>query len=281
MILQLKTNNIYTQVSAFDLGILIVGVNMLNNWIFSIIFLCIAGFFAAMVDSIAGGGGLISLPAFLIAGVSPYNSLGTNKFASTCASFTSSIKFARSGKVNFRLLKYLIPFTLMGAALGVNTVLKVKQAYLTVLVLVLILFVGVYSLFSKSIGKEDNFKGLTWLNVIAGIILAFSLGFYDGFFGPGTGSFLIFAMIRIFKFDFVKSAGNSKVLNFISNITSLILFAYHGRIYYLYGIPTAIAMIFGARLGTKLALTKGSKLIKPIFVIMSLAVAVKMLINLL
>lgn len=253
---------------------------MLNNWIFKIIFLCIAGFFAALVDSIAGGGGLISLPAFLMAGVSPYNSLGTNKFASTCASFTSSLKFAKSGKVNFGLLKYLIPFTLLGAALGVNTVLTIKQEYLTVLVLILILFVGVYSLFSKSIGQEDNFKGLTYVNVALGIIMAFSLGFYDGFFGPGTGSFLIFAMIRIFGFDFVKSAGNSKVLNFISNITSLILFAYHGRIYYLYGVPAAIAMIFGARVGTKLALTKGSKLIKPIFIVMSLAVAVKMLYNL-
>jgi uncharacterized membrane protein YfcA len=236
------------------------------------------GFIAALVDSIAGGGGLISLPAFMMAGVPSQFALGTNKLASTMGSLTSSIKFATSGKVDFKLLKFLIPCTLIGAAVGVNTVLIIDQKILNSLVLVLILFVGLYSLFSKNIGSENNFSGLNKANIFLGMLLAFSLGFYDGFFGPGTGSFLIFGFIKIFKFDFVNAAGNSKILNFVSNIVSLVLFGLNGKLVYMYGIPVGICMIFGARIGTKLALKNGARLIKPIFVVMSLGVAIKMLI---
>lgn len=253
--------------------------NMLlqKDFLLQLLVLCPAGFLAALIDSIAGGGGLISVPAYLMAGVPPHLALGTNKFSSTAGSFTSSLKFARSGKVTKELLKYVVPLTLIGAVLGVSSVLKINQNFLYKLVLVLILCVGIYSLFSKSIGKEDKFKGLTKKTIILGMLLALSLGFYDGFFGPGTGSFLIFGLIGIFGFDFVKASGNAKVLNFVSNITSLLLFALHGQINYLLGIPVALCMMLGARIGTSLALKNGSKLIKPIFITMSLGVACKML----
>ncbi|QCX34850.1 hypothetical protein FDN13_11125 [Caloramator sp. E03] len=244
-----------------------------------IIFLCIAGFISAFVDSIAGGGGIISVPAYLFAGIPPQFTLGTNKFSSTAAAFTSSLNFAKSGKVNFELMKYIAPFTFIGAAIGVHTVIKINQQYLYILVLILILGVGIYSLFSKTIGVEDDFNGLNKKNIFYGIILAFFLGFYDGFFGPGTGSFLMFGLIKIYGFDFVKGAGNARFLNFISNITALLMFALYKRIYYIIGIPVAVSMIFGAKFGTAIALKKGSKLIKPIFVSMSLAVALKMLYN--
>lgn len=245
-----------------------------------IILLCIAGFAAAFVDSIAGGGGLISLPAFLAAGIPTHFALGTNKFSATAASCTSSIKYAASGKVNFNFLRYLLPFTFIGAALGVKAALMIDPKYLKPLVLVLVLVVGIYSLFSKNIGQEDKFNELTKMSIFLGIVLAFVIGFYDGFFGPGTGSFLIFGLISIFGFDFINAGGNARVMNFISNLTALVLFAIQGKIDYLYGVPVAIAMIFGARLGTVFALKKGSKFIKPIFITMSLAVACKMLFDL-
>lgn len=243
----------------------------------SLAFLCVAGFFAAFVDSIAGGGGIISVPAFLMVGIPPYITLGTNKFSSTCASFTSSVKFMQSGKVDLKILKFLIPFTLMGAVLGVHTVLSIDAKYLNMIVLTLLLFVGVYSLFSRNIGEQDKFKNLSRKNLFLGILLALSLGFYDGFFGPGTGSFLIFGLIAIYKFDFVRSAGNGKVLNFASNIAALIMFAFRGQIDYKIGIPVAIFMVIGAKFGTKVALKNGSKVIKPIFVTMSLCIALKVL----
>lgn len=250
-----------------------------TSFITKIIFLCIAGFIASFIDSIAGGGGVISLPAFLVAGVSPHLALGTNKFCSSSGSFTSSLKYIKSNKVNFNLLKYLIPFTLIGAALGVTLVLNVNEDFLYILVLILIIFVGLYTVFSKSIGAENNFKRLTKLNVFLGILLAFSLGFYDGFFGPGTGSFLLFGFIKIFGFDFVQAAGNGKILNFTSNITSLFLFALHRQIDFIIGIPVALAMVLGAKFGSSLAIKKGAKLIKPIFITMSLAVAAKIIID--
>lgn len=243
------------------------------------ILLCIAGFVAAFVDSIAGGGGMISVPAFMLAGLPPHMVLGTNKFSATAGSFTSSLKFIKSGKANFKLLKYLIPFTLVGSMLGVRAVLYIDQKFLTPLVLILIMFIGIYTLFSKSLGLEDKFIGLTKKTITLGILLALSLGFYDGFFGPGTGSFLVFGFIHIFGFNFVSSSANARILNFTSNVTALVIFALSGQINYKLGIPVAIFMILGARLGTSVALTNGSKFIKPIFITMSLAVAVKMLLS--
>ncbi|HEY8890589.1 MAG TPA: TSUP family transporter [Clostridium sp.] len=239
--------------------------------------LCLAGFLASFVDSIAGGGGLISVPAFMLAGLPAHMVLGTNKFSATAGSFTSSLQFIKSGKANFKLLKYLIPFTFLGSMLGVRAVLNIDQKFLNVLVLILIMFIGIYTLFSKSLGLEDKFKGLTKINIIYGVFLALFLGFYDGFFGPGTGSFLVFGFISIFGFNFVSSSANARILNFVSNITALILFAISGKINYMLGLPVAVSMIIGAKIGTSVALSKGSRLIKPIFVTMSLAVAIKML----
>jgi uncharacterized membrane protein YfcA len=257
--------------------LLFESITISHDYIIKLLILCPACFLAALVDSIAGGGGLISVPAYLMAGVPPHLALGTNKFSSTASSFTSSLKFARSGKINSNLLKYIAPLTLIGAVLGVTSVLKISQDFLSTLVLLFILCVGIYTVFSKTIGLEDKFKGLTKKNILLGALLALSLGFYDGFFGPGAGSFLIFGLISIFGFDFVNASGNAKVLNFVSNITSLVMFGLHGQINYFIGIPVAICMIFGARIGAVMALKKGAKLIKPIFIIMSLGVALKML----
>lgn len=245
--------------------------------IFDYIFICVAGFAAAAVDSIAGGGGLISLPAIMAVGVPPHFALGTNKFASTNASLTSTITFAKSKKIYMPLIKYLIPCTLIGAAIGVNTALKISETVLQVMILVLVFAVAIYTIIKKDFGTEDKFKGLTKLNIFYGCIFAFSLGFYDGFFGPGTGSFLIFLFISIFGFDFTISAGNGKILNFVSNITSLVLFALNGKIMYHVGIPMALSMILGAWVGTKIAIKNGAKVIKPIFITIALGLTLKLL----
>lgn len=243
----------------------------------ALIFICIAGFIAAAVDSIAGGGGIISLPALIAIGVPPHLALGTNKFASTCASLTSSIKFARSGKIHFPLVKYQIPCTVLGAALGVYTALRVDEGFLNVFIVVMIFVVAIYTIIKKDFGTSDRFKGLSKAKIIYGMLFAFGLGFYDGFFGPGTGAFLIFLFISIFGFDFTVAAGNGKMLNFVSNVVSLILFALSGKIMYLIGIPMAISMIFGASVGTHIAIKNGAKVIKPIFITIALLLIVKLI----
>ncbi|HEX3015065.1 MAG TPA: TSUP family transporter [Desulfobacteria bacterium] len=247
----------------------------------NVLIVCVFGFFAAAIDAIAGGGGLISLPALLLVGVPPHLALGTNKFCSTCASCNSSITFARSGKVHLPLIKWQVAFTFLGALLGVWTVLQVSSAFLNKAVLILILFVGVYTFLHKNLGMTDNFSGLSTQKIVLGCLFAFCLGFYDGFFGPGTGSFLIFCFITFYGFDFVSASANAKVLNFTSNFASLLLFALNGKILFFYGIPMAIFMIIGSIVGTKLALKRGVYLVKPIFLIMSLLVAVKLFYQLL
>lgn len=241
----------------------------------SIIFLISACFLAAFIDAIAGGGGLISLPAYLIAGFPPHIALGTNKFASSWGTFFATFRFAKEGKIDFNLVKYMIPLSFVGSVLGVRTVLLIDQSFLAPLVIFLILIVGIYTTFSKKLGKQNEFQNTTPLSITKGMILAFVLGFYDGFFGPGAGTFIIFGLMYIFKFDFVHANGNAKVLNLTSNVAALITFAISGKIAYIIGIPIALAMIVGGQLGAKMAIKNGYKLIRPVFIIMSFAAGIK------
>jgi uncharacterized membrane protein YfcA len=247
--------------------------------IVNVVLLCIVGFAAATVDAIAGGGGLVSLPAILAAGVPPHFALGTNKFAGSFGAFTSAYTFTRMGKVFVPLMKFTVPCALVGSVAGVLAALKIDQGFLKIIILVLVFATAIYTILKKDFGNEDKFTGLTRKNIIQGCIFAFSLGFYDGFFGPGTGSFLIFLFIKVYGYDFTIAAGNSKVLNFVSNITSLVMFAVNGKIYYMVGIPMALAMIVGARLGSKIAIKNGAKVIKPIFVTIAMVLTVKLLID--
>ena len=244
-----------------------------------LIFLCAAGFFAAFVDSIAGGGGLISVPAYILAGFPPHFALGTNKFSATCGSLLSSLEFFKNGKIMMKFIKYIAPFTFIGAIAGTKSVLLMNQDILYPLVSVLILFVGVYTIVKKDLGLVHSFKLESRKQIVVGIFIAFVMGFYDGFFGPGTGSFLIFLLIRFFGMDFVNAAGNGKILNFVSNVTSLIVFAMNGKILYQYGIPVGICMMAGAVFGTRVAIKKGASFIKPIFIVMSFAVLVKLILQ--
>ncbi|NLB19622.1 MAG: TSUP family transporter [Clostridium sp.] len=244
---------------------------------YKIIFLCLAGFVGAFVDAIAGGGGLITIPAYLLAGVPPHISLGTNKFAATAGSFISMTGYHKSSMVNFKLLRVAVPMTAIGASLGVYSVLRIPQDFLYPLVSVAILVVGLYTFFKKDIGKTNYFTQITNKKIFFVSIVGFVLGFYDGFFGPGTGSFLIFIFIKFLKFDFTHASGNAKLINFTSNITSLVVFAFNGKIDYLLGVPIGLAMILGSIVGTKLAIKNGAKFIKPIFLIMSFAVFGKLI----
>ena len=244
---------------------------------FTLIFLCLAGFVGAFVDAIAGGGGLITIPAYLLAGIPPHISLGTNKFAATAGSLISTAGYHKSNMVNFRLLRVAVPMTALGASLGVYSVLRIPQDFLYPLVSVAILLVGLYTFFKKEIGKTNAFTIITKKKVLFVSLVGFVLGFYDGFFGPGTGSFLIFIFIKFLKFDFTHASGNAKLINFTSNVTSLVVFAWNGKINYAIGIPIGLAMILGSMVGTKLAIKNGSKFIKPIFLIMSFAVFGKLL----
>nr|WP_307774698.1 TSUP family transporter [uncultured Cetobacterium sp.] len=242
----------------------------------SFLFLASACFLAAFIDAIAGGGGLISLPAFLAAGLDPHVALGTNKLAAFFSTSGSAFKFSREKKVDWILIKFLFPFSFLGAILGVKSVMLIDSKYLYPLAFFLLVFVLIYTLKNKSMGEFSGFSGADSKNLKWGILLAFSLGFYDGFFGPGTGSFIIFGLIKIFKLDFIRASGNSKFLNLGSNIASVITFIYYGKIAYVYSITVGIVMLIGASTGAKFAVTKGTSFIRPIFLIVTAIVTLKM-----
>lgn len=244
--------------------------------IFIFIFLCVGGFIASFVDAIAGGGGLISMPVLLIAGLNPHLALGTNKFGGASGCLMSAYRYVKSGSTNNELLKKLVPFSFLGSVIGVKSVLSISDSVLNILVFVMILGVAIYTCASKGLGCEDTFEELTKKNIRLGMLLAFGLGFYDGFFGPGAGTFLTFGLIKIYGFDFLHASANTKVLNLTSNLTALVLFMISGQVLYKVAIFYGIAMMIGGYVGAKVAIKKGSTLIKPIFLVMAFGVAVKL-----
>jgi uncharacterized membrane protein YfcA len=233
-----------------------------------LLFLIAAGFIAAFIDSVVGGGGLISVPALLLTGLPPSMVLGTNKLGGTLSAITSTLSFLSSGKINGKLVLALFPLSFIGAALGTYTVHLLPSAFLKPLVVCLLVVLLVYTLMKKNWGALSAPRLMTPYIKTATAFCSFMLGFYDGFFGPGTGSFLLF-MFLLLGFDFVGASGNAKVLNMASNIASLGSFLLLGSVHMGYGLPMGIAMIAGALVGSRLAIRHGARYVKPLFVVVT------------
>lgn len=227
-----------------------------------------AGFLSAFIDSVVGGGGLISLPALMLTGLPPVVVLGTNKMASIMGSFTSSLSFLRSGKIDLGVIRYLFPLSLAGSALGVYVVQLLPPDFLKPMVIIMLLFVAVYSLLKKDWGQTARHGEITRRQRFLAMALALFFGFYDGFFGPGTGSFLLFGFLCL-GFDFIGSAANARALNFGSNIAAAIFFSWLGYVNFAFALPMGVGMIAGALCGTRMALQKGARYVRPLFLCMT------------
>ena len=219
--------------------------------------LCLFFFLAGFVDSIAGGGGLISTPAMLVCGLPPHVALGTGKFASTLGSLSSLWTFARNHLVVLRIAPLGFASAFLGGMAGAGLALLLDSAVLG-RILVFLLPVGMLiSLFSgKSRVQEGELpeKGL-WLKVI---LMGFFIGIYDGFFGPGTGSFFIIGLHLFLRMGLVKASATAKVFNLASNAGGLAAFASGGVVLYQVALPCAIANILGNQIGTRLAIRVGA-----------------------
>lgn len=240
------------------------------------VIICVAGFFAALVDSMVGGGGMISIPALMATGMPTHLVLGTNKFAASSGAVSSVYHYYKSGNLNKKILIPLGLFSLVGSVIGVISVLSINPGHLKNVIVVLLVIMIIYTTVNRKLGLIDDYRGHTSHEQVKGQGFALVIGFYDGFFGPGTGSFLIMMLIKVFKLDFKKAAANAKVLNMLSNIAALVMFFFNGQIAFKYGIPMALCMILGARTGTLFAIKKGTKWIKPIFTLVSIALVVKL-----
>lgn len=239
-----------------------------------ILILLLFGFLAAFIDSIVGGGGLIALPALLFTGMSPTTAIATNKLAGTMGSLTSTISFYRSGKIDLRpMFKYFV-LAFVGSLIGAWIVTLVNPDLLKPLMLILLAVVAIFTVFKKDWGSVSAVKTLTPIKIIGLMLLLFAIGFYDGFLGPGTGAFFIFTFLML-GFDFLKAAGNAKFLNFGSNIAALLVFIYLGEVYFTYGLIMGVAQVFGAIVGTKFALKRGTGFVRKLFIVVTVTLLIK------
>lgn len=236
--------------------------------------LFIAGLLAGFVDSVAGGGGLITLPVLLGLGLPPQVALGTNKFQSSFGSFSAAYNFVRQGRVRLRDTVPGIVFTLLGAASGAWAIQQIPNDFLKHVIPFLLLLVLLYTVFSPRLGAEDS-QPKMGIQVFF-LVFGLALGFYDGFFGPGTGSFWTVALMAGLGFNMAKATGYTKVMNFTSNIVSLGVFLLGNNVAYTAGVIMAVGQFLGARFGSGLVIKKGTGFIRPIFITMVLMTIVSL-----
>ncbi|MFC4321235.1 TSUP family transporter [Litchfieldia salsa] len=244
-----------------------------------LIILIVFGFLASFIDSVVGGGGLIALPALLFTGLSPASAVATNKLVGTMGSLTSTLMFYRSGKLELKSVYKFFPLVFIGSMVGAWTVSLMNPEVLKPLMLIMLATVAIYTIFKKDWGSISTYKKLSSRNFIVFMVIITAIGFYDGFLGPGTGSFLMFAFLMI-GFDFIKAAGNAKFLNFGSNIAGLLMFMYLGEVNYTYGLPMAIAGIAGSICGSMFAIKKGSGYVRTLFITVTFLLLAKNLYDL-
>ena len=223
--------------------------------------LIVFGFVAAFIDSVVGGGGLIALPALLFTGLNPASAVATNKLASTMGSATSNIVFYRSGNLDLKSAFKLVPLTFIGSIIGAWTVHLMNPEVLKPLMLIMLGAVAIYTIF-KRIGVVFPLIRNCLVDTSLFLLSLFCYWFYDGFLGPGTGSFLMFSLLFI-GYDFLKAAGNAKLLNLGSNVGALLMFMYVGQVNYAYGFIMGIAQIAGGIVGSKFAIKKEAGMFVP------------------
>lgn len=225
-------------------------------------------FLAGLIDSIAGGGGLISLPAYVSSGLPPHFALGTNKFSSCFGTVFSTANYFRAKVIDVPVALVSAAFALLGSWLGTRTVLILPSDFLRYLLVILIPIIAVISLLNRNIGFHNHAHLLRLgYRLVLGAFAGLLIGFYDGFFGPGTGTFLIMIYTILLHYDFVVANGNTKVVNLASNVAALITFAAAGRVYFPIAIPGALCGIAGNIIGSRLVIRRGNKLIRSIFIL--------------
>lgn len=199
------------------------------------------------------------------AGLSPTAAVATNKLAGTIGSFTSTISFYRSGKIDLKDVGKYFPLVFLGSLIGAYIVTRINPDVLKPLMLIMLAIVTVYTIFKKDWSAINEPAPLTAIKKALFLLVIFAIGFYDGFLGPGTGSFFIFTFLLL-RYDFVRAAGNAKFLNFASNIAALLLFLVVGEVYIVYGLIMGVAQIFGAIIGSQYAIKKGAGFVRVLFI---------------
>ena len=231
-------------------------------------------FVAGFIDAIAGGGGLITIPALLMTGIPPAVALGTNKLQACGGSFSASLYFLRKRAVKFSEVWLILLMIFFGAVAGTILIQLIDASVIKKMLPFLILAIGVYFLVTPKLGDEDRKQRLSY--PVFAFCIGTLMGLYDGFFGPGTGSIMSLACVTLLGFNLAKATAHAKVMNFTSNLASLIFFLIGGQILWTVGLTMMAGQFIGANLGAKMVMTKGKTLIRPMVVAMSFIMTIKM-----
>ena len=228
---------------------------------------CPMVFLAGFVDAIAGGGGLISLPAYLLAGVPMHQAIATNKLSSATGTTISTIRYCRNTKVDWSIAGPAIVLSLIGSSIGAKLTMMMPESVLKVVLLVVLPVTAVFvfrknALVEKQSGSVSHRRMLliTW-------IAALAIGCYDGFYGPGTGTFLLLVMVGLAKMDMMQAAANTKLINLASNISALVAFLIGGKVVLTLGLAASVFSIAGHYTGSSMVMKNGTKIVKPIILV--------------
>ena len=233
------------------------------------------GLVAGFADAVAGGGGIIALPALLSAGLPPIAALATNKLQGAMGTAVAAYTYWREGLVKIRDLAPAIIMTFIGAYFGAFIVKSIDTSLLNSLVPIALIAIAVYFIFAPKLTDIDK---LARLNIVVfAPLIGFVIGLYDGIFGPGTGSFFTIAFVSLFGMGVVRASANTKMLNFTSNIAALALFIPAGNVVWSVAIAMGIGQMIGGYLGAKAGIKFGAKFIKPLIIIISIIMAVRLL----
>ncbi len=235
-----------------------------------------AAFIAGVIDAMAGGGGLITIPALLAMGIPPVAALATNKLQSSFGTCGAVIAFARKGHIDFRRFALPALASFAGSGVGALLVTRIDSSFLAALLPILLIAMVLYFLLSPRMSDEDRHSR-------AGPIALFAVGFviggYDGFFGPGTGSFFTTALVAVFGFGLLRAVAHTKLLNLASNLAGVAVFIAGGYVLWVLGFSMAVANVAGGQIGAHIAIRYGAGVARPLLIITSVGLTAKLLLD--
>lgn len=239
---------------------------------------CPMVFLAGFLDSIAGGGGLISLPAFLIAGVPPHMALGTNKMSSVLGTSMATWRFAKNGYIQLKKVIWFIVAALIGSTIGANLTLHVSERIVEYMMIGVLPVVAFYVLRNKKMGDDTLAHTIPEKkSFLIALAAAFVIGVYDGFYGPGTGTFLILVLTGAARYTMKEAAGTTKAINLSSNVAAIITFIINGKVIYPLGLAAGLCSILGNYIGSGMVMTNGQKIVRPLVLVVLTILFVKII----
>lgn len=250
----------------------------ISSVLIKLLIVCPGYFLAGFADSIAGGGGIISIPVALLAGIPIHTVYGTNKFAMSFGTSISVFKYGKSGAVRWPVALFAAAGALPGASLGAKLALLMSERYLTCCLMALLPAITVFLAVNKGFGEAEGEKRLPRAREsLLAALIGLAVGAYDGFFGPGAGTFYIMLFSSLLGLGLLPASGSAKAANLASNLGALISFMAAGKVWFIIGVPAALSAIAGNALGSGLAIKNGAKCIRPIMAAMLILLFIKVL----